>query len=257
MVGQTVKPFYFRPGTLHQEDGTIHSRPAPPGSKPTEEWILVDGTPASCVQIGLYHFFQDRGPIDLVISGPNYGRNSTAVFGLSSGTLGGALEAAVCKKKAIALSFAFESRNHDPVIIAAASRQSLKVVEYLYKNWDPNTDLYSVNIPLIENVETNKVMLTNMLQNYWGPTSCFEEIEDESGDADVEEQRIREGEGILENDFSEGLTTRHKHKHFKWAPKFADVHKSVEASAPGNDGWAVRQGFTRFSSPRVISPRCG
>jgi len=34
-----------------------------------EEWILIDGTPASCVQIGLYHYFQEKGPIDMVISG--------------------------------------------------------------------------------------------------------------------------------------------------------------------------------------------
>lgn len=253
MVGQTVKPLYFRPGALYENDGTIHKRPTPPELNPREEWILVDGTPASCVHIGLYHFFQDRGLVDLVISGPNYGRNSTAVFGLSSGTLGGALEAALCKKKAIAVSFAFESRNHDPVVIAAASRQSLKVIEYLSKNWDPNTDLYSVNIPLVESVEANKVMLTNMLQNYWGPTSCFEEIEDESGDVDDEEQSTKESEGILEDGFSETMPTRHKHKHFKWAPKFADVYKSVEVSPPGNDGWAVRQGFTRSSPPHFCS----
>src|SRR5205085_2486730 len=101
--------------------GTTHARPSPDPS--VEEWVLVDGTPASCVQIGLYHFFQSRGPVDLVVSGPNYGRNTTAVFALSSGTLGGALEAAVCKRRAVALSYAFFSRNHDGEIIAAASRR--------------------------------------------------------------------------------------------------------------------------------------
>lgn len=224
MIGQTVKPTYFRPGTLHKDDGTTHNRPLPPGSEGQEEWILVDGTPASCVQIGLYHFFHDKGPIDLVVSGPNYGRNSTAVFSLSSGTLGGALEAAVCKRKAIALSYAFFSRNHDPEIIAGASRLSLQIIEYLYKNWSESVDLYSVNVPLVEGVEEKKIYWTSMLQNYWEAGSCFQEVEDEEGDADEAEQEIREREGIPE---SEGKIARHTHKHFKWAPRFSDVYKSV------------------------------
>jgi tubulin--tyrosine ligase len=245
LVGKTLTPTYYTPGTLHKDDGTTRSRPTPAIPNQPEEWILVDGTPASCVQIGLYHYFQDKGPIDLVISGPNYGRNSTAVFGLSSGTLGGALEAAVCRKKAIAISYAFDSRNHDPVIIAGASRQSVKIVEHLCKNWDSDVDLYSINVPLVQDVENRKVLQTDMLQNYWGPTSCFEEVEDDIGDADEEEQKIREREGRAENGTSTPTGKKHKHKHFKWAPRFVDVHKSVAASEPGNDGWAVSNHYTR------------
>ncbi|KAG9248711.1 survival protein sure-like phosphatase/nucleotidase [Calycina marina] len=247
MIGQTLKPTYFRPGTLHKDDGTTHPRPLPPGSEEQEEWVLVDGTPASCVQIGLYHYFQDRGPIDLVVSGPNYGRNSTAVFGLSSGTVGGALEAAVCKRKAIALSYAFLSRNHDPEIIAGASALSLQLIEYLYKNWADDVDLYTINVPLIEQVETKKVMWTKMLQNYWGPGSCFEEVEDDSSDVEAEEEKIRKGEGGEQPDSDskrDDDKRRHGHKHFKWAPRFTDVYKSVEEAGPGNDGWIVKEGYT-------------
>lgn len=211
--------------------------------------MLVDGTPASCVQIGLYHFFQDRGPIDLVVSGPNYGRNSTAVFSLSSGTLGGALEAAVCKRRAIALSYAFFSRNHDPEIIAGASKLSVKLIDYLYANWGKEVDLYSVNVPLLEGVEGNKIMWTNMLQNYWSEGSCFQEVVDEEGDADEEEQKLREREGQGGDEGANGegeKVMRHKHKHFKWAPRFTDVYKSVEDAPPGNDGWAVKEGYTRY-----------
>jgi len=241
MIGQTVKPTYFRPGTLHEDNGTTHSKPSTTVSK--EEWVLVDGTPASCVQIGIYHFFHDRGPIDLVVSGPNYGRNSTAVFGLSSGTLGGALEAAVCRKKAIAISYAFQTREHNPAHIAGASRLSVRLVEYLYNNWGDDADLYSVNVPLVDDVESRKILWTYMLPNKWGPSSCFEEVEDEDGDADDEEQRIREGEGDIDP-AQTSLATNHKHKHFKWAPKFVDVHKAVAESNPGNDGWAVKEGYT-------------
>ncbi|KAI0999222.1 putative tubulin--tyrosine ligase [Podosphaera aphanis] len=240
MVGQTVKPTYFRPGTLHTDDGTTHSRPLPPGSEEQEEWILVDGTPASCVQIGLYHFFHDRGPVDLVVSGPNYGRNSTAVFSLSSGTLGGALEGAVCKRRSIALSYAFFSRNHDPTIIAGAVNLSVRLIEFLHKNWNASVDLYSINIPLIENVGEKKIYWTNILQNYWVEGSCFEEVkDDEKKSKDIIISDLESTEAKDESNI-----TRHQHKLFKWAPRFTDVYQSVTLAPPGNDGWAVQQGYT-------------
>lgn len=175
------------------------------------------------------------------------------MFSLSSGTLGGALEAAVCKRRAIALSYAFFSRNHDPEIIGGASKLSVRLIEYLYKNWGPDVDLYSVNVPLVEDVDSRKVVWTTMLQNYWGSGSCFQEIEEEEGNADEEEERIREREGAPpENGLDrEG---RHKHKHFKWAPRFMDVYKSVEEAGPGNDGWAVKEGFTRYV-PHLLNRR--
>ncbi|KAL2144861.1 hypothetical protein VTI28DRAFT_8421 [Corynascus sepedonium] len=285
MIGQTVKPMYYRPpplsapaaGLTDEDDnndenssnsnnadnsaatnqqqqrpprhGTTHARPSTrPG---TEEWILVDGTPASCVQIGLYHFFRDRGPVDLVVSGPNYGRNTTAVFALSSGTLGGALEAAVCRHRAIALSYAFFTRNHDTAIIEKASRQSVRVIEALAKEWpeDGSVDLYSVNVPLLEGLEEGKVLYTGMLQNYWGAGSCFTEVEGSVNGEDEDEERIREEEGQVEEDEGgdggkSAAAACHTHKHFKWSPRFADVYKSVDEAPPGNDGWAVKEGHT-------------
>ncbi|KAI1494955.1 5'/3'-nucleotidase sure [Biscogniauxia mediterranea] len=310
MIGQTVKPLYYRPSATfdpspsaaHKAQGTTYTRPTrrrrrnggdAAGRKEAangdeaeeeeeeeeEEWILVDGTPASCAQIGLHHFFQDKGPVDLVVSGPNYGRNTTAVFALSSGTLGGALEAAVCRKKSVALSYAFFTRNHDPSIIGAASRHSVRVIERLYAQWpsDNSVDLYSVNVPLVEGVETRKTLYTAMLQNYWGNAedggACFEEVEGSVGDEDEEEERIREdeeatatpdGEGDLSNGTAKAAADKKKrerddayprHRHFKWAPRFADVYKSVEDAAPGNDGWAVKEGFTRYVGLSFLSYR--
>ncbi|OTA54185.1 sure-like protein [Hypoxylon sp. EC38] len=262
MIGQTVKPLYYRPSATFdpspsaasQPQGTTYTRPSKDSKG--EEWILVDGTPASCAQIGIHHFFHEKGPIDLVVSGPNYGRNTTAVFALSSGTLGGALEAAVCRKKSIALSYAFFSRNHDPTIIDAASRHSVRVIEKLYSQWptDKSVDLYSVNVPLLEGVEERKTLWAEMLQNYWGENgACFEEVEGSIGDEGEEEERIREGEEAeassnldskTNGDAGDAGQTRYPHRHFKWAPRFTDVYKSVEESPPGNDGWAVKEGYT-------------
>jgi tubulin--tyrosine ligase len=245
-VGQVVKPTYFRPGTLHQDDGTTHDHPLSDNGT-AEEWVLVEGTPATCTQLGLYHFFQDRGPVDLVVSGPNYGRNSTALFSLSSGTIGGAMEAATHRRKAIALSYAFYSRDHDPVIIAGASRLSVKIIEHLYANWGEDVDLYSINVPLIEGVENNKVMYTNVLQNYWSSGSSFQETDAETNDTkpEVEEAIIRHQKEDSHGNTRGTVSSTRKSVSFKWAPKFTDIHKSVAESAAGNDGWALGEGYTR------------
>ncbi|KAH8666338.1 survival protein sure-like phosphatase/nucleotidase [Xylariales sp. PMI_506] len=261
IIGQTVKPTYYRPpqvfdpnpsASTHQ--GTVHTRPSK--SENVEEWILADGTPASCAQLGLYHFFKNKGPIDLVISGPNFGRNTTAVFALSSGTLGGALEAAVCRRKAVALSYAFFPENkHDPATIEATSAHSVKVIEKIFEQWptDGSVDLYSINVPLVKDVAKNRVLFAEILQNTWGDGSpCFLEGEGSVGDEDEEEERIREGEGRSEGQSGQdSASSGHVHRHFKWQPTFEAVYKSVRDSKPGNDGWAVQNGVTSITPLRA------
>jgi 5'/3'-nucleotidase SurE len=56
------------------------------------------GTPSTCANIGLHYVAGDT-PYDLVISGPNFGRNSSTVFTLGSGTIGGAMEAALVHRE--------------------------------------------------------------------------------------------------------------------------------------------------------------
>ncbi|RAL15562.1 putative acid phosphatase [Aspergillus homomorphus CBS 101889] len=257
LIGAAVKPTYFRPGTLHKDDGTTHELPhgmneGDDESYDGDEWILVDSTPASCVQIGLYHYFEDRGPIDLVVSGPNYGRNSTALFAMSSGTIGGAMEAAVCGKRAIALSYAFSSRQHDPIVIAEASRHSVRLIEYLYNNWVEGVDLYSINVPLEPGVSEAKVLYTHMLDNRWSSGSCFKAVNASAStdNPSAHEHKLREeGESAGQPSSAEGSKlpvkrSRIQHKHFEWAPNFTDVYRSVDEGTPGNDGWVVKEGMT-------------
>ncbi|MCJ1310225.1 hypothetical protein MMC25_003887 [Agyrium rufum] len=242
-VSQVVKPTYFRPGTLHEDDGITSKKPFEDGK---EEWILVNGTPATCTQLGLFHFFKDKPPVDIVVSGPNYGRNSTAVFSLSSGTIGGAMEAATCRKKAIALSYAFYDREMVPSVIAAASLRSVRLIEHLITNWSSDVDLYSINVPLKEGLEDRKVMYTNVLQNYWpenssafAPYSSGQRDPDHPPEDREEEIRKQEaGEAAQEDD------TESQKGWFCWAPDFAGIWKTVDDSEPGNDGWAIREGYT-------------
>lgn len=128
------------------------------------------------------------------------------------------MEAATFGKRAIALSFAFWSRVHDDAMIGAASRRSVAIVEYLATNWATDADLYSVNVPLVSEVETARMFFTDLLSNTWASGSSFEEI------STVDQQTQRS---------------------FRWAPKFADVQKSIDAAAEGNDGWAVANGHIR------------
>lgn len=244
-VGQIVKPTYFRPGTLHHDDGVIYDRPS--ATDANEEWILIDGTPATCAQLGLFHFFKEKSPIDIVISGPNYGRNCTSLFSLSSGTLGGAMEAAVCGKKAVALSFAYDSRVHDPLIIGSACRHSVKLIEHLYDHWGHDVDLYSINMPLRQGIEDRKILYTNLLKNLWSSGSSYQEVDiaDEVSNPERTEQEIRQNENSVMNGPVEAKGTS-THKNFKWAPKFLDIHTSIDKSPPGNDGWAIREGYTRL-----------
>ncbi|KAK3067103.1 hypothetical protein LTS18_001307, partial [Coniosporium uncinatum] len=224
--------------------------------------------------IGLFHYFKERGPIDLVVSGPNYGRNTTAVFALSSGTIGGALEAAVCGKRAVALSYAFFDRNHDVEVIDAASRHSVRIIEKLVGEWGKGVHLYSVNVPLrgsAKEVESSRVQYTGMLQNMWKSGSCFDAVEvpEEEDEGPEEGERrirraesggedgLREGSGdpraqLMENEGGEGEgQERYRHMHFKWVPKFKDVYESVEQSGPGNDGWVVKEGMVSVTPLRA------
>jgi len=170
------------------------------------------------------------------------------------------MEAAVCGKRAIALSFAFYSRDHDPKLIAGASRHAVKVIEHLYNDWTKDVDLYSINVPLVADIESRKTMFTHALQNYWTSGSSFVEVpaDEEDEDPTSHEQEIRESE-VSSEALDSNSTKGHRHRHFKWAPKFGDVQKSIDASPPGNDGWAISQGYTRCGTlhlscnPRVLT----
>ncbi|KPI41207.1 putative tubulin--tyrosine ligase PBY1 [Cyphellophora attinorum] len=207
-----------------------------------DEWVLVDGTPASCTQLGLHHVFRDRGPIDLVVSGPNYGRNTTALFALSSGTLGAALEGAVNGYRSIALSFAFDSQDHDIDIITEAAKLSVRLVEKFAREWAEDVHVYSINVPVRKGVSNNKILYTEMIQNKWSSGSSYREVPAGESDAaaNAEERKIRENEHT-NGDSNATAKNSPKHRTFKWAPHFQDVKISVENAGSG-DGYEVSQG---------------
>lgn len=138
-----------------------------------QEWCLVDSTPAACADLGIHHLYSERkeSPIDLVISGPNFGKNSSNLYILTSGTVGAAMEAVTHGIKSIALSFAFNDLDHDYRILKEAAKISVKLIKKLYKQLQKlkEVDLYSINVPLIESLKLGetKILYAPILENYW------------------------------------------------------------------------------------------
>ncbi|EMC98471.1 hypothetical protein BAUCODRAFT_32516 [Baudoinia panamericana UAMH 10762] len=254
IVGQDVQASHYWPPVENPKEHSIAASSQDDGNHP---WVLVNSTPASCAQLGLsQYFFLDRGSIDLVISGPNFGRNTTAVFALSSGTLGAALEAAVCGYHAIALSYAFFDRNTPSDIVEEACKHSVTVCEHLAQKaeWGGGR-LYSVNVPLKKGVSTAKTVYTQMLQNEWRKGACFQELPQSFAvdDAISEEARLRRQESSegVQSGVATPASTQWRHRHFKWAPRFTDVYDAVQQAGPGSDGWAVKEGQTSITAIRA------
>jgi 5'/3'-nucleotidase SurE len=84
---EDVQGTYYYPHPPHGYTGISSptSRPLDPSQGETSEWILLDSTPATCANIALHNLFPEG--IDLLISGPNHGRNSSSAFSISSGTM--------------------------------------------------------------------------------------------------------------------------------------------------------------------------
>lgn len=216
------------------------------------EWVVItNGTPASCVQLGLYNsLFPDRGPIDLVISGPNHGRNASTIYNLSSGTVGGALEAATCGKRAIAISFG--SKDPQPAeTIAAAARLAVRVVQGLVRHWDARVELYNLNIPMRGDVETRPVKYTRALPYSWTRGVLYSEIGHDhvnghvNGVNGVNEANEVNGHGKLSGT---------KKRDFKWSAELSDMKKALQAAEEGTDAHTVLSGCTRYLPPLSLYP---
>ncbi len=112
--------------------------------------FATEGSPADCVMAAIYDVFEGAKP-DLVLSGVNRGNNSAENV-LYSGTIGGAMEAALQGIPAIALSQFMGPRTEEIVDpFEAAARHGTAAVRALLDRglWD-NADyrlFYNVNFP--------------------------------------------------------------------------------------------------------------
>ena len=113
------------------------------GKKENESWYYVDGTPASCVKYGIDNIMYPERP-DIIVSGINHGGNY-ATAALYSATVGAAMEGAVNKIPAIAVSVDNFSENADFDCVEAFFPQ---IFEKLTSNLEPCFGrFYNINFP--------------------------------------------------------------------------------------------------------------
>jgi 5'-nucleotidase len=121
-----------------------------------ERHYAVDGTPTDCVLLALQSIIRDA-PIDLVLSGVNYGGN-LAEDVTYSGTIAAAMEATLFKVPAIA--FSQLCRNTEPVKWATAEHWAPALVgRFRAMPW-PEDVFINVNFPDREPGEVRGVRVT-------------------------------------------------------------------------------------------------
>ena len=143
----------------------------------------IAGTPADCVNIGIYHLCKSKPP--LVVSGMNIGINAGLGFSFSSGTLGACFEANIAGIPALALSQAFEDRvfeyysRHEALPEDVLSSLELRTVDVLTRVLKPffsepeffsQPITWSINLPV--SVSRNSlVRMCSLADSRYG--SCF------------------------------------------------------------------------------------
>jgi 5'/3'-nucleotidase SurE len=269
IIEASLTASFVHPDSFY-DDGTWDSdyTPAPDSaSAQLADWVVIqNGTPASCAQLGLYSLFADRPPIDLVISGPNHGRNASTIYNLSSGTVGGALEAVFCGQRGIAISFGSKDPQAGDVI-AAAARHAVRIVDHLLGHWDERVELYNINVPMRVDVETQPVLYTRTLPYYWSRGCLYAEVEPKTKSKMAngaltngvhKEQRdevaVNGSNGVNGVNGVNGANgvnghveePSRKQRHFKWSADLSDMKKRLQQSEEGTDAHTVLNGSTRY-----------
>ena len=125
--------------------------------------FAAEGSPADCVLAGLHDVMNGNGP-DLVLSGVNRGNNS-AENTLYSGTIGGAMEAALQGIPAMALSQYYGPANRDlDNPFEASARHGKQVIERIIaatpKDQPGYQLFYNVNVPPVAAADVKGTRIT-------------------------------------------------------------------------------------------------
>jgi 5'-nucleotidase len=139
------------------------------------EMFLLNGTPADCVQIGLYDLVPHRPK--MIISGINIGLNIGKARTLSSGTIGAAIEGAIDGVRSLAASLSIPIALRDKktdfyipqnnVIFENAAKITTKVTTIILDKAFRDVDLFSLNIPFDATV-TTPLEITTLFNTRYG-----------------------------------------------------------------------------------------
>lgn len=150
-----------------------------------------------------------------------------------------------CSKRGIAISFGSKDPQPDE-IISAAARLAVRVVRYLYENWDERVELYNINVPMVLDVEERPVLYTRTLPYYWSRGCLYAEEgtgKKVNGVNDVNGVHINgETNGTAVNGH---VPASSRQRQFKWSADLSDMKKTLQESEVGTDAHTVLNGSTR------------
>jgi len=173
------------------------------------------------------------------------------------------MSSSLSKKRAIAISYATVVHPTPTSYFEPAHRMSCQIIEHLWNNWgddecglrDGEVDLYSINIPLIEDIlsdEGLRIYWTRMWRNSYGrlfknisqANSNDRSVQASGPDAITHHQIEASGPG-LEGDENGDLL-------FKFAPEMKGlILPSLSTLPVGSDGWALYQGHVSVTPLRA------
>ncbi|KAI0043200.1 sure-like protein [Auriscalpium vulgare] len=268
-IKEIVHGQYYYPRD-HDGNGVKSSTSRPLEHGEIAEWILLDGTPATCANIGLHNLY--HGDIDLLLSGPNLGRNTSSAFALSSGTIGAALSSSLSHVRSIALSYGtvIHTGPTPTSFFEPAHALSARIVGHLWDNWGADAgglragevDLYNVNIPMVEGLlgdEGLPILWTRMWRNSYGRLFKAHAAEQEPA---LKRSTSNAGPDTPGTDPTPALAPGSSRGDvepsevgrlvFKFAPDMKGlIGVSVSSLPEGTDGWAMEKGWVSVTPMRA------
>lgn len=124
----------------------------------------VDGTPANCASLGLWLTRND--PVDMVIAGINFGMNLGGAC-VYSGTVGAAMEAAMCGAQALAVSLSVKDWN-SPADFGPAARLAARVAAWMPDHLLPPGCIYNLNLPSLPYDEIRGLVAARLAPVFMG-----------------------------------------------------------------------------------------
>ncbi|KAF8237832.1 sure-like protein [Tricholoma matsutake] len=262
-IKEVTKGSYFYPRENGQGEISTLARPLKDGE--VAEWILLDGTPATCVNVALHNLFS--GQIDLVLSGPNLGRNTSSAFALSSGTIGAALSSSLSTIRSIAVSYGTVHHPTPATFFEPAHVLGCRIVQHLWSNWGEDeaglrngeVDLYSINIPLVEGLLSEqrlKICWTTMWRNSYGrlfKKVCGPDLPKPKGTiGSAESDPLIDRDMTTQHNSTVVVQQRSTELMFKFAPDMAGLITPTVSTLPmGSDAWAIHQGWVSVTPLRA------
>ncbi|KAJ3894945.1 survival protein sure-like phosphatase/nucleotidase [Lentinula edodes] len=252
-----IQPYVLTLNYNTDGEGEISSVSRPLKENEVAEWILLDATPATCANIGIHNIYPNE--IDLVVSGPNLGRNSSSAFALSSGTVGAAMSSSLSRIRSIAISYGTVTHPTPTTYFEPAHILGANIIEHLWHTWGSDefglknneVDLYNVNIPLIEPILNNeglKIYWTTMWRTSYG--RLFKPI---SGDSPQSAKVNPAGPDTSTSPVEQIQSpTPTDSLVFKWSPAMEGLIRPDHSSlVVGSDGWALHHGAVSVTPLRA------